>query len=363
MAGIGLRLLTAALVLVGEFFAFEGFLRWRGGTEASPVFQQIFLPDDRIGYRLRPGAAITFSTREFTTDIAINGQGVRDDPIGAKAPGERRIVVLGDSIVLAVQVDLTKTFCKVLERRLNARAARGTSYRVINAGVQGYGPVEELLFYRHVAAAFAPDLILVTAFVANDAVEAADAAWRLEPPRSRSVEAREETERTLRRVVRRSIVLQVARQRVNQFAERLGRSPAPERPIATYLEDPPDFITQGLEVTQRVIRTLATEASAHGARTAIVLMPARFQLDPAEFNRLRAVVEPMGGKLRVDGASERFQATLAPLQLPMLDLLPRFRESGENPFFATTVHLTASGHERVASALDTFVTDQHLLPE
>jgi hypothetical protein len=92
-------------------------------------------------------------------------------------------------------------------------------------------------------------------------------------------------------------------------------------------------------------------------------MPARFQLDPAEFDRLRSVVEPMGGRLRVDGASERFQATLAPLQLPMLDLLPRFREGGDNPFFATTVHLTAGGHERVASALDAFVTEQHLLPE
>ncbi len=361
MPGVGRRLLVAALVLGGQFAAFEAFLRWRGGTEASPVFQELFMPDDRVGYRLKPDTAITFATREFTADIAINGAGVRDDPIGPKAPGERRIVVLGDSLVLAVQVQLEETFTRKLEHRLNAGAAGGVRYRVINAGVQGYGPVEELLFFRHVAAALEPDLVLVATFVANDAVEAFDAAWRLDPERPRSVQAREDAERTLRRTLRRSIVLQVVRQRLRQFAERLGRSPAPERPVASYLADPPEFITRGLDVTREALRQLADEASRGGARTAIVLMPARFQLDPAEFERLRAVVEPMGGPLRVDAASERFVRALAPLGLPMLDLLPRLRAAPEGQFFATTVHFTPRGHDTVAAALEEFIHDAGLL--
>ena len=59
------------------------------------------------------------------------------------------MVVLGDSIVLAVQVPLRQTFCKRLEDRLNERAD-GYRYRVIDAGVQGYGPVEDVLFYEAV---------------------------------------------------------------------------------------------------------------------------------------------------------------------------------------------------------------------
>jgi lysophospholipase L1-like esterase len=363
MPGVGLRLLMAAIVIAGEFAAFEAALRWRGGTEAAPAFQKLFMPDDRIGYRLRPGASTTFSTPEFTTDIAINEVGVRDEPIAPKAPGERRVVVLGDSLVLAVQVPLQQTFCKVLERRLNAHAAPGARYRVINAGVQGYGPIEELLFFRELAPALQPDLVLITTFVANDAVEAFDAAWRLESTRSRVVEARDETERTLRRVVRRSIVLQIARRRVQQLAEGLGRSPTPERPVATYLESPPHFITRGLEIARGAIDAIAREARANGqARTAVVLMPARFQLDPAEFGRLRAVVDPTGGRLRVDGATERFEAALAETGLPMLDMLPRFRQSPDGQFFATTVHLTARGHETVAAALETFIAERALLP-
>jgi hypothetical protein len=91
-------------------------------------------------------------------------------------------------------------------------------------------------------------------------------------------------------------------------------------------------------------------------------MPARFQLDPAEFERLRAVVDPMGGRLRVDLATERFHDALAGVDLPLLDMLPRFREAPEGQFFATTVHLTRRGHETVAAALDGFLAERALLP-
>ena len=292
------RLLVAALVLGAEFAAFEWFLRWRGGSEAAPVFQQLFMPDDVIGYRLRPDQSVVYTTPEFSTPIAINAQGVRDADIGPKPPGERRVVVLGDSLVLAVQVPREATFCARLQDRLNAAAPAGVRYRVINAGVQGYGPVEELLFYRRVASRFDADLVLVATFVANDAVEALDAAWRLDGSRPPAVAVADETERTLRRTVRRSMVLQIARQRVDQVRVRAGATGAPSRPVASYLVTPPAFITDGLGVAARALGTLSREVQADGGRLAIALMPARFQLDPAEFERLRAVD-------RADGRPDR----------------------------------------------------------
>jgi lysophospholipase L1-like esterase len=352
---------VAALVLGGEFAAFEAFLRWQGGNEAAPVFQQLFMPDEAIGYRLRPGQSVVYTTREFTTPIAINGAGVRDEPIGPKPPGETRIVVLGDSLVLAVQVPHAATFCERLEARLNARAAPGTRYRVINAGVQGYGPVEELLFHRHVAARFDADLVLVSTFVANDAVEAFDAAWRLEGTRPPAAAARDETERTLRRLVRRSMVLQIARQRLEQVRDRAGATSAPSRPVATYLATPPPFITGGLEVAARALGMLARDVESGGARLAIALMPARFQLDPAEYERLRAATEPVAGPLTVDGATERFRAAVAPLGVPTLDLLPILKAAPPGQFFVHTVHFTPAGHETVAAALDAFLQREGLL--
>ena len=88
-----------------------------------PSFQGLFETDPAIGYRLKPHARTRFTTSEFTADIAINGAGLRDDDeIGPKPPHERRIVLLGDSLVLSVQVPFRQTFGELLEQRLNTPA-------------------------------------------------------------------------------------------------------------------------------------------------------------------------------------------------------------------------------------------------
>jgi len=157
------------------------------------------------------------------------------------------------------------------------------------------------------------------------------------------------------------MVVQIARMRVDQLLNRTEDGAAPSRPVASYLVTPPAFITDGLVVATRALRTLAGEVHADGARFAIALMPARFQLDPAEYDRLRAATEPMAGPIRKDIATERFQAALAPLGVPLVDLLPALRSAPHGQFFADTVHLTAAGHETVAATLEAFIRREHLL--
>ena len=105
------RVAVFLLIVAVQFGVFETALRTWGSSEAAPAFQGLFTPDGATGYRLKPNARVRFTTSEFETDIAINTQGVRDDEdIGPKAPGERRIVMLGDSRVLSVQVPFAETF-------------------------------------------------------------------------------------------------------------------------------------------------------------------------------------------------------------------------------------------------------------
>lgn len=358
----------ALLVAIGLvwFGIFEAALRVYGGSEAAPAFQQLFMQDPAVGHRLRPGASTRFTTSEFSVTIAINAQGVRDDePIGPKPAGERRVVVLGDSIVLAVQVDAAQTFCHLLERRLNARGD-GARYRVINAGVQGYGPMEVVRFYETVAARFDPDLVLIATFVANDAVEALDRSWRLDPSRPAAVEAQAEAERRLRRIVRRSIVLQIVNQRVEQVTERLrpARQPSPDRRLLSYATPLREDIAQGFDQAARAAQRIATAASARGARTGLVLVPARFQLDDADFQRIRGDVTRFGFTIDPQAASHRFEQAYRPLGLPILDLLPPFRASRDPLaiFFQRTVHLTPTGHAVAAEALAQFIDASALLP-
>ena len=234
-----LRRALLFLAIVGaQFGLFEtGMRRW-GGSEASPAFQQLFMNDPVLGYRLRPGARVRFRTPEFTATITVSEDGVRaEEPLGPKMPGERRIVILGDSLVLSVQVDYPQTFVALLEERLNRAAPAGTRYRVINAGVQGYGPVEKLLFFRRVARALEPDVVLFGVFVGNDAEQALASQPKLLREAQPDAEPLWDRVRVrARRTVRRSMVLSILRQRALDVLERFQpKAMAAEPPLQVYL--------------------------------------------------------------------------------------------------------------------------------
>jgi hypothetical protein len=63
-----------------------------------------------------------------------------------------------------------------------------------------------------------------------------------------------------------------------------------------------------------------------------------------------------------DAASERFEAALAELPVPRLDVLPPLRAAlpGPDVFFQQTVHLTPRGHEIVADAMERFIREKGL---
>jgi hypothetical protein len=358
------KALSFVLIAAAQFGLFEAGLRTWGSSEAAPSFQGLFEPDPAIGFRLKPHARMRFTTSEFTADIAINGAGFRDDEeLGPKLPQERRIVLLGDSLVLSVQVPFRQTFGELLEQRLNSRSSR-FHYRVINAGVQGYGPIEEQLFFRTIAATVQPDLVLPVVFVGNDAEEAVRSLNKLEPRRPGQITAESLVTR-LRRLVRRSMVLQILRLRIVAATDRLSPSLAPpEPPLQSYAAEPAPRIADGLAIARRSIEDIARTASGTGAAMAIVLMPARFQVDDGDYGRLKEIVAAAGGSLIRDAATERFDRALAPLGRPRMDLLPALRSAlpGPDLFYQETVHLTPRGHAVVAEALDRFIEDHRLLP-
>lgn len=357
------RLALFTVIFIVQFGIFEAGLRTWGSSEAAPSFQGLFENDPVLGYRLKPGARIRFATDEFDTEIRINSAGVRDDEeIGEKAPDERRILILGDSLVLSVQVPFRQTFGELLERRLNGRGSP-VHYRVINGGVQGYGPVQELLFLRSLIPVIKPDLIVETLFVGNDIEEAVGAEALLEG-RQRAIAdtVRDAFITRLRRTVRRSMVLQVLRLRVLTATQRFTRTTGPpEPPLQSYAARPAPRIGRGLAIIHRVIQQMQQEGSAAGARVAVILMPARFQVNDDDYGHLREAVTQSGGTLLRDAAGERIDEALRDIPVPRFDVLPPLRAGGSDVFFLRTVHLTPRGHEIVAEALDQFLHESRLL--
>ena len=222
----------------------------------------------------------------------------------------------------------------------------------------------DALLFRRLVAEVQPDVVVMTIFVGNDAEEALTSEIKLVPDRPILEVLRESVITRLRRTVRRSMVLQVLRLRVREALSRFqGPSAPPEPPHQSYAANPAPRIARGIALTRDIVEQLAREGAQAGARTAIVLMPARFQIDDADYGRLRDIVAEAGGDLQRNAATERFASALAETGLPMLDLLPVLRDAPPGPdlFFKENIHLTKRGHEVVGEALARFLTDASLL--
>ena len=113
-------------------------------------YQLRFKLDEKLLYR-------------FTEDPAhsINDRGVRDHRFAKKPEGKKRVVVVGDSFPMGLVVAPQETFPKQLEALL-------PNAQVLNLGVQGYGPDQELLFLKEVGPSLDADLIVWSLFPPND---------------------------------------------------------------------------------------------------------------------------------------------------------------------------------------------------
>jgi lysophospholipase L1-like esterase len=124
-------------------------------------------------------------------------------------------------------------------------------------------------------------------------------------------------------------------------------------------------VMHGFAVARQCATKIATLARARGSATAVVMLPARFQIDEADFIRIKQAFGRRGQTVVRDAATERFHAVLDTAGPPVLDLLPVFRATpnAADLYFNENVHLKARGHQVVAEALAAFLQTRGLLGE
>ena len=143
---------AAAVIVVA--FAGEAYC-YASGTDTSAIF----LPDEKLGFRLMPCKRLEWHVDGYSNDL-ISTAGFRDvEHIEKKAPGVKRILMLGDSFSEGLQVPLEKIAARRLEHKLNASG--GTSYEVINASCSSYSLGQCALLYDQLAAKYQPDEVVL----------------------------------------------------------------------------------------------------------------------------------------------------------------------------------------------------------
>ncbi len=392
-------LLGAALAVGGVLLGLaplEAYLRVTG-YGASEVWVQ----DARLGWFHRPGAEAWFEKPCYRAHVTINRDGLRDtDRTIAKPEGSYRILILGDSMTEAIQVDLEQTYPRVLERLLNG-ANPGKAFEVINLGVAGYGTDQEYLALRNVGLRYRPDLVVLAFFTGNDFQENVPGLGGIrgkpyfaldEHGNLRELPFKPEPLSGVKRVLREGRSLRwvweklndvpalnafvwrvgaVAEQRKNHgsgatHAEwRWGIPPGakglPPLSFQVYLPQAPAAWREAWAVTKALILKTRDEAEQHGARFLLGVLPAAPEVAGKE--ALARFYRAGLDGLDLEKPDRTLRAFAEQERTWHLSLLPEFREylarnggGWEGLHNACDGHWSALGHEVAAAALRRAIT-------
>ncbi|MEY2481465.1 MAG: hypothetical protein QOI04_2392 [Verrucomicrobiota bacterium] len=111
------------------------------------------------------------SARLMGVDVTLNSLGHRSHELSKqKAPGTRRILVLGASITMGWGVQADRVFTSVVEDRLNRTKPFGPdiAFEIANAGIGNYNTYFELKLFQNQYPIVKPDLVVIQ-YAINDA--------------------------------------------------------------------------------------------------------------------------------------------------------------------------------------------------
>ena len=136
---------------------------WLPGEDEPEGIMHRRSSDPLLTYELRPGARISFPREgggRGTVTFEVNALGLREGPDlpRNKPAGTRRILVVGDSIVFGLGVDLPETLAKRLQAELHAR---GVEAECIGVAVSGYDALQAVELLRTKGLSLQPDLIVL----------------------------------------------------------------------------------------------------------------------------------------------------------------------------------------------------------
>lgn len=322
---------------------------------------------------------------EREVHLSFNAHGLRFGDVPYEKPqGVRRLLLFGDSFVAGLEVEEDATACAVLERRL-ATERPDERWEVLNFGVSGSAPDQELALYRHVGRLYDADLVLCTYFVGNDFGDVIERIARTvklyfelddggelvrvpyPSPRVAFNELLNEYSRFYvwqKKLVNESSKRQLKTVLANLAEEGEGRQvfhgDALRKSEWIYCTEEEGDVAASWEVTEAVLRTFADEVRGDGARFGLVIMPSSLQLFDGDFAFVQELGEREGVPLDPLHPNRRLAGLCERLDVPCIDLLPSMRSAtpshaysakDEWILFGGAGHLNERGHELFAEGL------------
>ncbi|MFO0949034.1 MAG: SGNH/GDSL hydrolase family protein [Planctomycetota bacterium] len=349
---------------------------WLMGKEI-PV---VWVPDKQVGWRNLPGAHLHY-VKEGDGIVDINSLGNRDrERTAEKSPGVFRVAVFGDSMTEAVEVNLDKTFCYLLEERLSRPDAK---VEVLNFGVIGYSPIQELLLFREEGPRYKPDLVILALFVDNDVsgcrgdLAVVDGAPLVSMAGNELRFDYSACYREYDSYMREPVHLLRAHSRLyhvlNDFRiamknrRALGQdaNSIPKR-FMLYHDPLPPVWEDAWKLFERVLLEFKLEAEKQGVPLVVVSVPAAQVVSAESWQDILKTYPKMAGEnWRLLEPEDRLLSIIERQGIVFFRPLETFQKasSGSPLFFGNAGHMTTRGHEVMTAALAEFLLRNKLVPQ
>jgi hypothetical protein len=312
--------------------------------------------DAELGWHNAPARQVTYKGEGFVTTTYLNSLGLRaPEPSEAAGAGERRILALGDSMVEGIHVSDQQLVTARIQQVLTDAGKR---IEVVNAGVSGYGTLQQALLANRVGPVLRPRGVVLFVTLSNDLRDNIDRyggrrpvaildrsdSYTVDPPRMSklSVKIREWLQHfELAYLLRESLA------RIPYLREAVVNAGLAhvDADLSGKGEE------EGLRVLEVVVPRLRRDSLAWGTRwMLIVIIPRRGEVEGGEVGR-RVV-------------RERIQALCARYDVHCLDLLPVFRTAyreRQRPLFPYGGHWDTAGHLLAGRAVAARILEMSLL--
>ena len=365
-----------ALVLLGVLVTLavlEGGLRYQYHLLPPPMEKEhrFWQYDSLLGWSKIPGAEGPLVAYEYHTHVKINSHGLRDDEVPyQKPPGEYRILALGDSFTVALEVEKDEVWAEVLEELLNIKRAT----QVINAGTRGYASDQEYLFLREEGLKYSPDLVLVAFFVNDVLGNGLDHEEGRRYAKPRFVLRDGQLHLTnvpppqpsagplkfLSKLLERFYVYRFAHEVMERGSP--GELPAYFQVYRTHYT--PEW-EEAWKVTEAILVEMQQLAESVGAQMLVCYLPEQSQVSDSGWNQ----IVPHDGEdssYDRDRPNHLMEDLCARHGIPYLDLTPAFRQhiaaDEPYPYFPVSVHFSVEGNRLAAQLIYEYLVEQELVP-
>jgi lysophospholipase L1-like esterase len=166
LSGVGRGVLLGAVSLGVSLIAVEAAIRWLDPLGLSHLAEASRYHLDKIADPVLVYAHAPNQQRTYQgVVVSTNALGLREREESLKAPGELRVLCLGDSVTFGWGVQVEQAFPRLLESALADQLKRAV--RTINAGVGSYNTVQQHAFLSKHFDVLAPGVVLLL-YVVND---------------------------------------------------------------------------------------------------------------------------------------------------------------------------------------------------